>query len=129
MTSVAPKTDAPLLESGEDEEDMTSIMSADQRKLLQHAAAKEAEALERDTARPPPSLETAAVPIAALPAIPKAPALPRLEEARKRSAPPAEAAAPPVATPSGRTPGAPPALWPVVVPFLLLAAAVVFALR
>jgi hypothetical protein len=54
-----------------DEEELTSIMSPDQRKALQHAAAKEAETLERDTARPPP-------PAGATPAvvIPKAASVP-----------------------------------------------------
>jgi hypothetical protein len=46
----------PTLVDG-DEDDMTSIMSPDQRRALQHAAAKEAETLERDTARPPPPAE------------------------------------------------------------------------
>jgi hypothetical protein len=76
MTSVAPKSDDLLSGPVEDEEDMTSIMSADQRKALQQAAStsKEAETLEGDTARPPPSIE--AIAEAAALAIPKAPAAP-----------------------------------------------------
>jgi len=139
MGSVSPKTagtpidDVPI----EDEEDMTSVMSSDQRKALQKAAKteKESATLERDTARPPPSQEEAV-------SIPRAPPVPA--EVRHAEAPRAEAA-PAKSEPAKSQPAAqakapsqaparsaePKAVWATweLVAFLLLAAAIVTALR
>ena len=121
---------------------MTSIMSADQRRVLQEAAATGAETLERDTAKPPPVEGQAPV------AIPKAPAVPSLEAGaapskaeektkaeEKSSAPAAEPAAEAAekeAQAGAAAPIAAPApagsLWELV-PFVLLAASVFWALR
>jgi hypothetical protein len=127
MTSVAPKTgDTPSLPD-EDEAEMTSIMSADQRKALQQAASnsKEAETLERETAKPPPPAQAAAEDVEAI-KIPKAPALPGAARASKASpAAPAAKAPSRIAAPaasSGWT------TWELV-PFVLLAVAVAVALR
>lgn len=139
MSSVAPKSDDLLAPPDENEEDMTSVMSADQRKALQQAASntKEAETLERDTAKPPPSAE--AVAEAAAVAIPKAPAAPVIE------APAPRAVETPVASPARPAPaaasahgaptagGASPAstgwaTWELVA-FALLAVAVAAALK
>jgi hypothetical protein len=149
MPSSAPKT-GPTDDQAEDESEMTSIMSADQRKVLQEAAATGAETLERDTAKPPPGEGQAAV------AIPKAPAVPNVE-AGGADAPKAEkaeaaekvpktetksaeaGAAAPAAEPSlgkevaaavrvpARAPGGT-VLWRVV-SFVLLTAAVLWELR
>ncbi len=120
MSTVAPKSDDLLAPAEEDDEDMTSVMSADQRKALQQAASntKEAETLERDTARPPPSAE--AVAEAAAVAIPKAPAAPAVALAEKAPAP--RAAATPAAVSAGW------ATWELVA-FALLAVAVAVALK
>lgn len=67
---------APTPGEGEEEDDMTSVMSSDQRKALQHAAAKEAEALERETARPAKGEE----PVPEV-SIPKAAAVPSIGRA------------------------------------------------
>jgi hypothetical protein len=109
------------LDDPEDPEDpeMTSIMDAEQRRELQRAARLEAARVkepERETARPP----AAATALAAeeLTQIPKAAAIPM--EARPQPVAPApQAVEKPVAGPS---------TW-MVVAFVLLAAAVVFALR
>ncbi len=128
MSSVAPKSDNLLGPAEEDEEDMTSIMSADQRKALQQAASntKEAETLEGDTKRPPSSAEAAAE--AAAVVIPKAPAAPALAlTSHAPTAPPAQAnksarPAPAAAASAGW------ATWELVA-FVLLALAVAVALK
>jgi hypothetical protein len=109
---------------------MTSIMSSDQRKQLQQAASdsKEAETLERETAKPPSSAEANAV--AAEIVIPKAPAMPSMKspvvEARADVQAPAASEAPakvaPPAAPAGM------ASWELVA-FVLLAVAVAVALK
>jgi hypothetical protein len=127
MSSVAPKSDDLLSTPAEDEEDMTSIMSADQRKALQQAASnsKEAETLEGDTARPPPSAE--AVVEAAAIAIPRAPATPAGVAQVEAPAPPApratekDAAVPAPASSGWST-------WELVA-FVMLAVAVAVSLR
>ena len=121
MSSVAPKTDLPLLGTETNEEELTSIMSADQRKALQRAASdiQEAEALDRDTARPPPSNTQAE----ALPAIPRAPGLPKVGRVPEGAA---LAPSGPVTVPEAAAAGL---RWTGVVPFVLLAAAIVFCLR
>ena len=129
MTSVAPKTgDTPSLPD-EDEAEMTSIMSADQRKALQQAASnsKEAETLERETAKPPASAQAAAD-VEAI-KIPKAPALPGAARAAKAN-PPAQAAKAPSPVAPSPAPEAN-ASWTTweLVPFVLLAVAVAVALR
>ena len=134
MGSVSPKTagtpidDVPI----EDEEDMTSVMSSDQRKALQKAAKteKESATLERDTARPPPSQEEAV----SIPRAPPVPAevrhaeAPRAEAAPAKSQPAAQAKAPSQAPARSAEPKAVWATWELVA-FLLLAAAIVTALR
>ncbi|HTQ41248.1 MAG TPA: hypothetical protein VMI75_00730 [Polyangiaceae bacterium] len=138
MGSVSPKTDGTPIDEVpiEDEEDMTSVMSSDQRKALQKAAKteKESATLERDTARPPPSEEAAV-------SIPRAAPIPAearpVEAARAESAPPAKAKSEPapkqaparsqVPAASGET-KAGWATWELVA-FLLLAAAIATALR
>ena len=127
MGSVSPKADEGSLPNipVEDEEDMTSIMSAEQRKALQQAAKteKESATLERDTAKPPPS---DARPVS----IPRAAAVPSEARAKEepRTVPPAkrepEVQAPAAA--SGTSAGW--ATWELV-GFVLLAAAIVAALR
>ncbi len=139
MSSPDPKPEDLLSPSGEDEEDMTSIMSSDQRKQLQQAAAtsKEADTLERDTAKPPSSAEANAA--GAEVVIPKAPATPSLKtpvvpskvevqvepepepEAKAEAPAPAAKVAPPAA-PAGM------ATWELVA-FVLLAVAVAIALK
>lgn len=132
MGSVSPKADAttgaPVDDPAipvEDEEDMTSIMSAEQRKALQQAAKteKESATLERDTAKPPPS---DARPVS----IPRAAAVPA--EARAAAEPHVETPAKP--EPAARAPARtsePKAGWATweLVGFVLLAAAIVTALR
>ncbi|HEX8790516.1 MAG TPA: hypothetical protein VF765_06160 [Polyangiaceae bacterium] len=127
MGSVSPKADEGSLPNipVEDEEDMTSIMSAEQRKALQQAAKteKESATLERDTAKPPPS---DARPVS----IPRAAGVPAEARAKEepRTVPPAkrepEVQAPAAA--SGASAGW--ATWELV-GFVLLAAAIVAALR
>ena len=122
---MAPKTEhgsQPPAE--EDEDDMTSVMSSDQRKLLQQAAAKEAETLERDTAKPPPSVDAAPV------EIPKAPSVPSIEE-KVETKPVAEPAAPApaparVASPAARVSRSAQLLE--IAPFALLTAAILYEL-
>jgi hypothetical protein len=139
MSSPGPKSEDLLSHEGdEDEEDMTSVMSSDQRKLLQQAASnsKEADTLERDTAKPPPSAEADAA--AAEIVIPKAPAVPseRGKDAPKvevKSEPAAEAPAPVGATQAAAkvvkpAPTSGMATWELVA-FVLLAVAVAVALR
>ncbi len=101
---------------------MTSIMSADQRKALQQAASntKEAETLERDTAKPPPSTEAAAA--AAEIVIPRAPATPSLDVRAPATTQPARVGEPAAPAPSGWS------TWELVA-FVLLAASVAVALR
>lgn len=131
MGSVSPKADekpvsvedSPI--PAEDEEDMTSVMSSEQRKALQQAAKteKESATLERDTAKPPPS---DARPVT----IPRAAAVP----AEVRSEEKARAEAPAKAQAVGQAPAVDAdaksgwATWEIVA-FLLLAAAVFTALR
>lgn len=136
MSNPAPKPEDLLSQPGEDEEDMTSIMSSDQRKQLQQAAAtsKEADTLERDTAKPPSS--AAAEAAAAEIAIPKPPATPSLKtpvvpskvDVKVAPAPEAkaEASAPVKVAPA--TPAADMATWELVA-FVLLAVAVAIALK
>lgn len=130
MGSVSPKMDEapsqpPVEDPVEDEEDMTSIMSAEQRKALQQAAKteKESATLERDTAKPPPS---DARPVG----IPRAAAIPA--ELRTPAEPSATKAAPESkATQSRESPASSSAGWATweLVAFVLLAAAIVAALR
>jgi hypothetical protein len=132
MASVSPKVDeahgpdVPV----EDEEDMTSIMSAEQRKALQQAAKteKESATLERDTAKPPPSDARAVN-------IPRAAAVPaeaREVEQPRAAAPAAELEPEPTARPAPTAAADPKgagwATWEFVA-FVLLAAAIVAALR
>jgi hypothetical protein len=130
MSSPAPKSEDLLAApaAGEDEEDMTSIMSADQRKQLQQAASdsKAAETLERDTAKPPPSAEAAEAMAEVV--IPKAPATPSLGAPAKVRADSTKPAA--IAKPSAPAASAP-AGWSAweLAAFVLLAAAVAVALR
>jgi hypothetical protein len=127
MGSVSPKMDETPIQDpvADDEEDMTSVMSAEQRKALQQAAKteKESATLERDTAKPPPSDERP-VPIPRAAAVPAE--LRISEEPRVAPAEPAPKAAsrhaPAPSQPAGWT------TWELVA-FLLLAAAVVAALR
>lgn len=129
MGSVSPKADGtPIVDVPvDDEEDMTSIMSAEQRKALQQAAKteKESATLERDTAKPPPS---DARPVT----IPRAAAVPA--EARASEEPRAEAPAKPESQPAPQAPARDTATnsgwatWELVA-FVLLAAAIVTALR
>jgi hypothetical protein len=127
MSSVAPKSDDLLSTPEEDEEDMTSIMSADQRKALQQAASntKEADTLERDTARPPPSAEAAAE-VAAV-EIPKAPAAPA-PVLRLEASPPAKVVEP---VPAAAVPAPAQSGWATweLAAFVLLAVAVAVALK
>ena len=128
MGSVSPKADeTPLIPVDDDEEDMTSIMSAEQRKALQQAAKteKESATLERDTARPPPSDERPVT-------IPRAAAVPaevRVAVEEPRVATPAKPE-PAVQAPA-RSAESKPSGWATweLVAFLLLAAAIVTALR
>ncbi len=143
MGSVSPKMDGTPIDVpsvDEDEEDMTSVMSAEQRKALQNAAKteKEASTLERETAKPPPSdARPVTIPRAAgVPAEARAEAAPRVEvpaktEAAKTEPPKSEpakteAAAATPARGSEAKPGF--ATWEIVA-FVLLAAAIVTALR
>ncbi len=131
MGSVSPKADEkPVsIEDSpipvEDEEDMTSVMSSEQRKALQQAAKteKESATLERETAKPPPS---DARPVA----IPRAAAVPA--EVRSEAKAPVEApgkAQSPVQAPAGDAEAKSGwAAWEIVA-FVLLAAAVFTALR
>jgi hypothetical protein len=141
MGSVSPKTDERSVLDDEvpidDEEDMTSVMSSDQRKALQKAAKteKESATLERDTARPPPAGGEAAV------AIPRAAPVPAevrtVETPRAEPTPvkPASAPTPAKPAPAAQAPARAAAeaksgwaTWELVA-FLLLAAAIVTALR
>jgi hypothetical protein len=138
MGSVSPKMEGTPIDEVpiDDEEDMTSVMSSDQRKALQKAAKteKDSATLERDTARPPPSEEhPVSIPRAA-----PIPAEARTSEevglvARHEPAPRVDAtpAKPQPAAPApARKTEAPPgwATWELVA-FLLLAASVAAALR
>ena len=136
MSSPDPKSEDLLSPTGEDEEDMTSIMSSDQRRQLQEAASdsKAADTLERDTAKPPSSAEAEAA--AAEIVIPKAPATPSLKtpvvpskvEVKVEPQPEAKAEA---SAPVKVAPAAPPAgmaSWELVA-FVLLAVAVAIALK
>ena len=133
MGSVSPKADgtpAPSIDDPsipvDDEEDMTSIMSAEQRKALQQAAKteKESATLERDTAKPPPSdARPVTIPrAAAVPAEARAAEEPRVETPAK----PEPAAQAPARGSAEPKPGW--ATWELVA-FVLLAAAIVNALR
>jgi hypothetical protein len=140
MGSVSPKMDGTPIDDVpiDDEEDMTSVMSSDQRRALQKAAKteKESATLERDTARPPPSAEEGAVAIpraAAVPAEVRSAETPRAE-APAKSEPVAQATAPSQAKAPSRAPARsaePKAGWATweLVGFLLLAAAIAVALR
>ena len=129
MAVGAPKaSDPPDGIPVEDETDMTSIMSADQARVLKQAAAEESDILERVTAKPPPlESEPEAV------AIPKAPAVP---SAAPAIAPPAEVSPeknpqPQAHSPAPTTaaaPSKPGAMWEIAA-FALLVAAVVYELR
>jgi hypothetical protein len=109
---------APGFEEPEDSE-MTSIMDADQRRELQKAARSEAaRTKEPERVTAPPPADAAAVATEETTRIPKAAAIPA--EARPNGqAPAAQAVEKPAAAFS---------TW-MVVAFVLLAAAVVFALR
>ena len=111
---------SPELEDPDDLE-MTSIMDAEQRRELQKAAREAARAKEpeRETARPP--AEATALAAEERLTIPKAALLPA--EVRPQSPVPPAA---PVEKPQVDTAGS--TAWMVVV-FVLLAAAIVFALR
>jgi hypothetical protein len=139
MGSVSPKMDGTPIDDVpiDDEEDMTSVMSSDQRKALQKAAKteKESATLERDTARPPPSEEAAvSIPRAApVPAEVRTAEAPRAESPRAEAAP---AKSEPAVQAKARS-QAPArsaeskdgwATWELVA-FLLLAAAIATALR
>jgi hypothetical protein len=131
MGSVSPKMDeGPITDDipVDDEEDMTSIMSPEQRKALQKAAKteKESATLERDTAKPPPSDEH---PVPVIPRAAPVPAEarvsseePRVETPPKRAEPAAQAQA----SSAEANPGL--ATWELVA-FVLLAAAIFAALR
>jgi hypothetical protein len=131
-----------------DQEEMTSVMSVDQRKLLQRAAAKEAETLERDTARPPPPAEavqavvipkTASLPTPAILADDEPPvSRVRPSEPAGLAGAPAPAAAMPARPASARSAAASAKASPAaggefstaaIMPFVLLALAVAAALR
>jgi hypothetical protein len=103
---------------------MTSVMSSDQRKLLQQAAKKEAETLERDTAKPPPSAEAESVATEVV--IPKAPAAPRVDVVARKSEKPTSSPSPTTSVSAPASRG-----WPTwyLVAFALLAAAIVVAVR
>jgi hypothetical protein len=148
MGSVSPKMDGTPIDDGEldDEDDMTSVMSSDQRKALQKAAKteKESATLERDTARPPPAAaEEGAVSIpkaAPIPAEVRTGEAPRAEAAPAKSEPapqatatsqataPSQAKAPSKAPAQSAEPKGGWATWELVA-FVLLAAAVFVALR
>jgi hypothetical protein len=144
MGSVSPKTDGTPIDAvpleDEDEDDMTSVMSSDQRKALQKAAKteKESATLERDTARPPPAAAeegAVAIPRAApVPAEVRAAEAPRAEAAAVKSEPAPKAAAPSQSPARSQAPArstetkAGWATWELV-GFLLLAAAIAVALR
>lgn len=128
MGSVSPKIDGTPIDDVpiEDEEDMTSVMSSDQRKALQKAAKteKESATLERDTARPPPSEEhPVSIPRAApVPAEVRTAEAPRVEATQAKSEPAAQAPARGAEAQPGWS------TWELVA-FLLLAAAIATALR
>jgi hypothetical protein len=133
MGSVSPKVDeTPSASSLEipvdDEEDMTSIMSAEQRKALQQAAKteKESATLERDTAKPPPSdARPVNIPrAAAIPAEARGAVQPRVEAPAANAEPAPHPA--PTSAPDAKGGGW--ATWELVA-FVLLAAAIVAALR
>ncbi|HEY8090175.1 MAG TPA: hypothetical protein VIF09_20080 [Polyangiaceae bacterium] len=120
---------SPDQDGSEDELEMTSIMDAEQRRELQRAARKEAERQkepERETARPPAEVSAA---LAEDMAIPKAAAVPAeaMEAAREAPARAEEAVA------TRRFPAVAPQRpmfdAMTVVAFVLLAAAIAFALR
>lgn len=133
MTEVAPKN-GPLDVPAEDEEDMTSIMSSDQRKQLQEAT-KEKEAastLERDTAKPPPGPGADVE-------IPKAAPVPRIDPESPKAPskrPSAEKLTTRAETPVAKASQGAPArtaqrtlpIW-VILAFFLLAVAIAVALR
>jgi hypothetical protein len=112
---------APVGAEEEEDLELTSIMDAEQRRALQKAArtgkaAEDPQEAERPTARPPPQVVAAA--LAEEVAIPKAPLVP--SELPKRGA----------RKPAARTSVEAPTLatWELVA-FVLLAAAVAYALR
>lgn len=123
----APEPEAMRDESDQDE--MTSVMGPEERRLLQQAARNETrtappevvreEALTRPTARPPPSRDEAHVP--AIVNVPVDPV------AREHSDDAAGAPAPLAGETQGR-PQPPSRAWPVVA-FLLLVAAAVYAVQ
>jgi len=139
MGSVSPKMEGTPIDEVpiDDEEDMTSVMSSDQRKALQKAAKteKDSATLERDTARPPPSEEQ---PVS-IPRAAPIPAEARISEevglvARHEPAPRVEATPAAKPQPAAQAPARKaeaPAGWATweLVAFLLLAAAVATALR
>ena len=147
MGSVSPKMDEalPLHDDGE-EEDMTSIMSAEQRNALQEAAKteKDAATLERETAKPPPSdARPMAIPrAAAIPAEarPVSEAKIHIEVSEEPEPPPAPEPVPaprvaskpvpagPAATPATAVKDPGWATWELVA-FVLLAVSIVVALR
>jgi hypothetical protein len=140
MGSVSPKMEGTPLDEVpvDDEENMTSVMSYDQRKALQKAAKTENESatLERDTARPPPSQEEAV----SIPRAAPVPAEVRTAEAPRVEPTPATPAKPGPAAPSAKpapSVGAPArdaeaksgwVRWALLA-FVLLAASIAIALR
>jgi hypothetical protein len=127
MAGSAPEaSDPPDGIPVEDETEMTSIMSADQRKALQEAAGGEPEAHERDTARPlAPVVDPEMV------AIPKAAAVPSIDPAHEALAASSERAVEPSERPAASPPvtqDRPGSAWNLLA-FLLLAASIVYALR
>jgi hypothetical protein len=140
MGSVSPKMEGTPIDEVplDDEEDMTSVMSSDQRRALQKAAKteKESATLERDTAKPPPSLEEPPVSIpraAPVPAEVRTPVATRVETTPVKPEPAATPAKP---EPAAQAPAAGSAeaksgwaTWELVAFLLLAAAAVVTAVR
>jgi hypothetical protein len=131
-SAAEPPDDGRVPDADDDElaeEEMTSIMDAEQRRQLQRAARALKEP-ERETARPPPEATDA---VEAEIAIPKAAAVPEslvatpvaTPVAKIRSTPPA--ARPTAAATSSATAATTPVFW--VVAFVLLAAAIAFELR
>jgi hypothetical protein len=134
MGSVSPKMEGTPVDQvpidDEDDDEMTSVMSSDQRKALQKAAKteKESATLERDTARPPPSPsdeQAVAIPRAApVPAEARTAEAPRVET-KPAPAKPEPAAKAPARSAEAKSGWATWELWA----FVLLAAAIVAALR
>ena len=134
--SAPPEKDEEVPQPGDESEDdleMTSIMDAEQRRELQRAARKEAERQkepERETARPPPEV-SAAIEQEAV-AIPKAAKVPsEAPKAEESSSTKAGARDPARAHPVIRSSETARPLFDTVtiVAFVLLAAAVAYALR